>query len=61
MANPNRKKEIFAEIRLLFDNIEERDKFNAELDKAVLKEGYKYKRDWLRHEANKLIKKHSKP
>lgn len=57
----NRKKEIFSEIRLLHDNIEERDKFNKALDEAVLKEGYKYKRDWLRHEANKLIKKHSKP
>lgn len=57
----SRKKEIFSEIRLLHDTVEERDKFNEALDKAVLKEGYKYKRDWLRHEANKLIKKHSKP
>ena len=57
----SRKKEIFAEIRLLFDTIEERDKFNKDLDIATMKERFKYKRDWLRHEANKLIKKHSKP
>lgn len=50
-----RKKDIISDIKILHQTQEEKKQFNTEFDQALLKAGYKYRRDWLKEKIKELI------